>query len=51
MPPDLSPYKYLHRRAIVPHKALSDVKTEASDLPVIDNVQGDVYFIFPKVSS
>ncbi|KDR79158.1 hypothetical protein GALMADRAFT_208622 [Galerina marginata CBS 339.88] len=49
----LPKYKFLKRRAIVPHPTLLAGKPikkdeDGNDLPNLDNVQGDIYFMFPK---
>jgi Dyp-type peroxidase family len=38
-------FKYLERRAIIPAKAPTDADIA---LPDLDNVQGDIYYMFPK---
>ncbi|THU91463.1 Dyp-type peroxidase [Dendrothele bispora CBS 962.96] len=42
--------RYLHRRAIVPAETLrlGEIAGDGTALPDLDNVQGDVYFMFPK---
>ena len=49
----ISKYPYLDRRAIVPVKTvrLGQPKAksfEGTELPDLNNVQGDVYYMFPK---
>ena len=45
-------FPYLDRRAIVPVKKVrlgqSLVASDGNDLPDLNNVQGDVYYMFPK---
>ena len=48
-------FRFLHRRAIVPHQTFlyGEHMTNAEDgtpLPDLNCVQGDVYFMFPKVT-
>lgn len=47
--------KYLERRAIIPAKlGASTSRTSnglTAPLPDLDNVQGDIYYMFPKASN